>query len=60
MNWDTPKKNALIHNIYVYMNLNVHMYICTPGDIKHEPSKMNYYTFGDELTPLGVNSLYSL
>jgi hypothetical protein len=25
---------------------------------KHEPSKMSYYTFGDELTPLSINSLY--
>jgi hypothetical protein len=31
----------------------------TPGDKKHEPSKMNYYLFHDELTPLGINSLYS-
>jgi hypothetical protein len=30
-----------------------------PGDKKHEPSKLNYYTFGDELTSLGVNSLSS-
>jgi hypothetical protein len=28
-----------------------------PGDKKHEPSKWNYYTFGGELTPLGINSL---
>ncbi len=28
-----------------------------PGDKKHEPSEVNYYTFGDELTPLGINSL---
>jgi hypothetical protein len=31
----------------------------TPGDKKHKPSKLNYYTFDDELTPLGVNSLSS-
>jgi hypothetical protein len=32
---------------------------CTvhPATKKHEHSKMNYYTFGAELTPLGVNSL---
>jgi hypothetical protein len=29
----------------------------TPGDKKHEPCKLNYYTFDDELTPLDVNSL---
>ncbi len=31
--------------------------IYTPGDKKHEPSKLNYYTFGAELRPLGINSL---
>ncbi len=31
----------------------------TTGDKKHDPSKLNYYTFGDELTPLDVNSLSS-
>ncbi len=31
--------------------------LCTPGDKKHEPSELNNYTFGDELTPLGTNSL---
>jgi hypothetical protein len=31
--------------------------IVTPGDKNHEPSKLNYYTFGAELMPLGVNSL---
>jgi hypothetical protein len=29
----------------------------TSGDKKHEPSELNYYTFGDELTHLGINSL---
>jgi hypothetical protein len=29
----------------------------TPGDKKHEPSKLNYYTFGDELTALGITSV---
>jgi hypothetical protein len=29
----------------------------TPDDKKHEPLKLNYYTFGNELMPLGVNSL---
>jgi hypothetical protein len=29
----------------------------TPSYKKHEPSKLNYYTFGDELTILGINSL---
>ncbi len=26
---------------------------------KHEPSKLNYYIFSDELTPMGKNSLRS-
>jgi hypothetical protein len=29
----------------------------TPDDKKHDPSKLIYYTFGNELIPLGVNSL---
>ncbi len=33
--------------------------IVHPGDKKHEPSKLNYYTFDDELTPMGVSSLSS-
>ncbi len=33
--------------------------IIHPFSKKHEPSKMNYYIFRDEVTPLGVNSLYS-
>jgi hypothetical protein len=30
---------------------------CTPGDKKHESSELNYYTFGDDLKHLGINSL---
>ncbi len=35
------------------------LYTHTPRHKKHEPSKLNCYTFSDELTPLDMKSLSS-
>ncbi len=38
-----------------FIDIYISAYIL--GDKKHEPSKLNYYSFSDELTPLGMHSL---
>ncbi len=42
--------------LIIYMVLYI-FFQYTPDDKKQEFSKLNYYTFGDETLPQGINSL---
>jgi hypothetical protein len=53
ISWQSTFLRRYFCDVYVYVQVRyVH-----PATKKHEPSELNNYTFGDELTPLGTNSL---